>query len=183
MLDHPLTRRIGYIAAVTLMLGTVIQWWLPATADDVITIPAESIARLAELEPEECSPVLTKIYDELTLQYNVHQLLLLQAVPQDIPLVVSTVEDSSDSEDPTHWPSPWIAVNELLEPGHLPETATVRGRHAGFDYVHTLVPVDETHSRIILINQAAPAPEWDLQRILMLTAGLGLLIVLFATRE
>lgn len=183
MFEQPVVRWIGYAAAAALILGTIVTWWLPAGSMDTLTVPAKLLAKLAATEPEQSSPLLTDIYDALAKSGDVHQVLLLQAVPNDVPIVVATIEDSSDEEEATHWPSPWSAVNTALETGSLLEQLTVQGRHAGFDYAHTLVPVDETRSRVLLINQAAPAPSWSLQRALLLLAGVFILIVLMATRE
>lgn len=183
MFEQPVVRWIGYAAAATLILGTIVTWWLPASSTNTLTVPPELMATLAATEPEQSSPLLTDIYDTLAKNGDVHQVLLLQAVPNDVPIVVATIEDSSDEEEATHWSSPWSAVNNALETGSLPEQITTKGRHAGFDYSHTLVPVDETRSRVLLINQTAPAPSWGLQRVLLFLAGVFMLIVLMATRE
>jgi hypothetical protein len=183
MRAHPLKRWLGLAVAAALIVGTIFTWWIPANSASSIVISPGLITKLGSVEPEEASPLLTDIYDELTDVDKVQQVLLLQAVPNEAPIVVATVEDSSDEEDATHWPSPWQAVNLALESGSIPDRTVATGRHAGFDYVHTLIPVDETHSRILLINHAASAPAWGLQRGLLLLAGVTLLLYLLVSRE
>lgn len=182
MFNHPAGRIVGGILSVALILGTIISWWFPTRTTSEISIHPDFIKKLATVPPEDSSPLLTDIYDALAANFGVQQVLLLQAVPNEAPIVVATMEDSSDEEDATHWPSPWPTVNSALESGSLPKQTTVKGRHAGFDYVHTLVPIDETRSRILLINQAASAPVWGIQRVLLLFAGILLLIHLWLIR-
>ncbi|MBX3451391.1 MAG: hypothetical protein KF777_17620 [Planctomycetaceae bacterium] len=180
---HRIKRWLGLAVAAALILGTIFTWWVPANSASSIVISPGLIAKLGSVEPEEASPLLTDIYDELADAEGVQQVLLLQAVPNEAPIVVATVEDSSDEEDATHWPSPWQAVNVALKAGSISDRMVATGRHAGFDYVHTLIPVDETHSRILLINHAASAPTWGLQRGLLLLAGVTLLLYLMVSRE
>lgn len=183
MSNQPIKWWAGLIVAASLILGTVVTWWLPTGAANQISVPPEFITQLAAVAPEESSPLLTDVYDLLASDGDVQQVLLLQAVPNEVPIVVATVEDSSDEEDATHWPSPWPAVNSALESGSIPEQTSVKGRHAGFDYVHMMIPVDETHSRILLINQAASAPRFGFQRVMLLLAGTFLLVYLVMNHE
>jgi hypothetical protein len=183
MLDIPVVRWLGYGLAVSLMAGPLLTWWQPtASAEAMLALP-DSVVQLAAVKPERSSRLLTSIYDELAKTEDVQQVLLLQAVPGDVPIVIANTEDSSDDEEPTHWPSPWPAVNAALASGRLTEQVTVRGHSAGFDYWHTLVPVDETQSRILLVNRAVPATSWSLHRGVVLLAGLSLLIALLSTHE
>lgn len=183
MLSGSMTRWGGLIGALVLIAGALVHGWRTAGPGEQIEIPVELVARLGALPPEKCSPVLTDIYDRLAESSTVRQVLLLQAIPAAAPVVVATAEDSSGDEEATHWPSPWAAVNTALASGRLPAQIMVPGRQGGFDYCHWLVPVDETNSRVLLINQAAPAPGWNLPRILMLCSGVFVAGLCWITRS
>lgn len=183
MLESTATRWGAGAIAIILIAGPIMTWWLPSAAATNIEVPPHRLSPLAFTPAEECSPLLTEIYNELGRAHRVRQVLLLQAVPDGPPHVVAAIQDSSDEEDPTHWPSPWPAVNLALSGGRLDAPLSVRGRHAGFDYVHHLVPVDDSRTRVLLVNQAAPAPAWNLPRLLLLTSGTMLLVVLMLTRS
>ena len=183
MLAQPPVRWALFALSWVLMAAASAAWWFPRRAAQPVELPAAALEKFADIEPEECSPLLTALFDELARNAGVEQVVLLQAIPHDIPQVIAAAEDSSGEEEPTHWSSPWPVVNSLLESGQLQERTTATGRYAGFDYRHTLIPVDATHSRILLINQASPAPTWNLQRTLLSLAAVFLLAVLAATRE
>jgi hypothetical protein len=183
MFENKVVRYIVGVVCIVMLVGVIVTWWLPASAGSDVQIPAESLAQLKETPPDDSSPILTDLLDRLSAEHNVRQVLMLQAVPDQPPIVIATTEDSSDEEEATHWPSPWTAVNEALKSGRLESKTSVTGRHAGFDHRHTLVPMDATGSRILLINQMSAAPVWSFRRLLVTGVAVALLAVLFVSRR
>jgi len=171
------------IASGGILAWAVITWLWPSNPGESLQVAAPRLQELQKATPEQAGPLLTQIQTELSPEHEVRQVLLLQAIPDKPPLVVASMHDSSHDEPPTHWSSPWPAVNQELEAGKLEEQAAVTGRHGGFDYLHHLIPADETGSRVLLINQSAEAPGWSFQRLSLVAAGGLMLLVLAVTRQ
>ncbi len=171
---------VGGVAAL-LMIAAVVSGW-QSRPGDALTVPPALLSRLGATPSDESSEILTEIQDHLARRHPVRQVLLLQAVSDEPAQVVAAPQDSSDEEPATHWPSPWKAVNLALSLGRIEEPTTVHGHHAGFDYRHDMLPVDESRSRILLINQAMPAPGWLNQRGLFVAIALMLWAALWFTR-
>jgi hypothetical protein len=85
---------------------------------------------------------------------------LVQAIPQEAPLVVGLPAETDGDEPPTHWRTPWPGVQEVLQTLPPAEPLQARSRHAGFDYVHHLLPVDDEGMQWLLVNEMAPVPRW-----------------------
>lgn len=147
--------------------------------DFVEVTDAERFAIAKELESGGYD-ALTKLDRRLSHEYDARQTLLLQAVPDEAPIVVAAPGDSSDEEPATHWPSPWEAVNSALKTGGLEDATTVTGSHGGFQYHHHLIPLGEDRSRVLLVNRAVPGPRWTPTRWLIVAAGCLLLVAIVA---
>ena len=169
-------RRATCVSAILVIIGAVVTRYWFGERHAEIQVPDPVLASLSQLPPEACAPILTDLQERWPADLNVRQILMLQAAPGEAPMVVATTEDSSDEEGATHWHSPWPAVNKRLLAGRLDQRTSVRGNHGGVSYRHSLIPVDETGSRLLLVNQGHPVRSWSISRWLVVFVATLLLI-------
>jgi hypothetical protein len=120
---------------------------------------AEEVAALARLPESQRPAALTNLATRLAREDRDCQVLIVQSVPGQTPLVLTNTVDTDGDEEPTHWPAPWPAVAEALKQP-LDGPRVITGSYAGVAYRHRLIPLDSAGSRCLLINTAAAEPRW-----------------------
>lgn len=160
-------RVAGWLAVAGLTIVSVGSRWWSAPEASPFQLTADEQEQLAELPEPDRPAWLTRLQDRWSSPGTARQVLLIQAVPNEPPLVVAAVEESDGDEEPTHWRVPWPGVNESLASGLLVEPMIARSRLHGFDYIHHLVPLKDPHL-VLLVNEIAPAPPWTGWRTLAL---------------
>lgn len=172
-------RRAGWgLVAVISLISVLSRWW-PGSGSELIQLTPEQQQSLTAIQDDQYSDWLTEFDEQLRTTAMSKQVLILQAVPQEAPLVVGAISDADGDEENTHWRTPWPGVTEALKSGTLEAPVLVRSQHQGFDYQHHLIPFDETRSRCLLINEIAAAPGWSGLRALGLVLSSLLAVGLF----
>lgn len=146
-------------------------------------VPQETISLLASMPEDKLAPALTRLADAIGRARGPAQVLVLQASAGETPLVIATPLDSSGDPTPSHWDSPWSAVNKVLESEPPRAAQLILGEEHGYYYLHQLVPLDAASSRFLLINQMTPTPSWIGARSAVLIAGASLAIIGVAARR
>jgi hypothetical protein len=160
-----------------LLSGGLAYFW-PAPRSEITFTPADQQA-LVNLE--DYGEWIAAFEKRLPVGASPRQVVIVQAIPDQAPLVVGTTIDTSDEEEATHWPSPWPAVNEALKAGRLDEPVVVSGNYQSFRYRHHLFPFDETGSRCLLVNETAPPGGFGWLPATLVGAALVLALTLLVT--
>jgi hypothetical protein len=174
-------RRLGWMAVCVLVIGSLASYWFAGPSSDALELTDAERSKLATLIESDYSEWLTQFADTLNVDTTAKQVLLLQGVPNEPPLVIAAPQDTDGDEEPTHWRAPWPALAEGFRSGRIEQPLQLRSRYQGFDYIHHLIPFESTHTRCVLINQIAPAPNWLGFRFLAIfLATLGFVALLIA---
>ena len=173
-------RIVGWTVVVAVLSGCAITYWVPASTVDDIKLTDEQTTALAAMSDTGYSAWLTRYYRSLDVKRSSKQVVLLQGVPNEPPLVIASIQDADGDEEPTHWRAPWPEVAHALATGRLDGPQVVRSRYGGFDYAHHLIPFDQTHTRCLLVNEMSPAPSVFGFRMLVAFAMLTLAARLIA---
>jgi hypothetical protein len=148
----------GVVAAVLLSCALT-TWWSGPTASDV-QLSEEQRSALRSLPEEARAEWLAIFEDSLQVAAPSAQVMLVLAVPKEAPLVIGLPSEADGNEPSTHWRTPWEGVQEALQGMPAAQPLLARSRHAGFDYVHHLFPIDDDGERWLLVNEMAPVPRW-----------------------
>lgn len=151
------------------------------SGSELIQLTPEQQQALTAIQDDQYSDWLTEFDEQLQTGSASKQVLILQAIPQEAPQVIGSINDADGDEETTHWRTPWPGVTEALKSGTLEAPVLARSRHQGFDYQHHLIPFDETRSRCLLINEIAPTPKWSGLRALGLVLSSLLAVGLLFT--
>jgi hypothetical protein len=167
-------KRFGWGVIVIVFLGCLASYWIAGPSATPLKLSEAEKTALATMPEEEYSSWLTTFSDKLKTEDSSKQVLLLQGVPNEPPLVIAAPQDTDGDEEPTHWRAPWPELIAAFCTGKIEQPTQVRSRYQGFDYVHHLIPFEPTHTRCVLINEIVPAPNWlGIRFLTMLLATLG----------
>lgn len=181
LLDTRPKRLAAWGAVAVLVCWGLFNLWTSQPASAVSEPSPAELSELARLKDDQYPDWLTEFYDSLDGGGTSVQVLIIQRVPDQPPIVLASPRGSSDEEESTHWRCPWQAVQKALaEPP--PEPTLVSGTHAGLDYVHHLVPLDKTGSRYLLINERRSGDPSFLLRVVVFAAAGLLTVGLLASR-
>ncbi|GIX04085.1 MAG: hypothetical protein KatS3mg113_1091 [Planctomycetaceae bacterium] len=148
------------VMGVLLGLLSVWIWCWPSTPPPPVTLTEAERQELAAADEAALADILGRLERRLRQQQPVQQVLILQAIPDDYPRVLVLPPDTSGEPQEAGWPSPWEAVNQRLSSGKLEQPCELTAEYHGWRYLHTLIPIDESHTRVLLIHRVPPERAW-----------------------
>jgi len=177
LFDTRKKRAVGWVVVLLLFISWGGSLWHAGPRFKKIEPTPDSLRELAALPSEEYADWLTNFSGKHVQPGISWQALIVQAIPNEVPIVLATARGSSDDEGAVNWRCPWEAVNETLRDPLLQPTL-VEGTYAEVNYQHLLIPIDETGKRCVLVNQMAPKPSILSYRTALLVAAtlLGLTV-------
>lgn len=116
-------------------------------------LPPELMTTMAEklrTSPDDLCPELLSTLENRLPKESV-QVFFAQGVPGDNAIILAVPLDSSEEEQATHWPAPWLCLSEVLAQGPC-EPQQAFDRRQGVDYVHHIYPVDASEKRYLVVT-------------------------------
>jgi hypothetical protein len=175
-------RALGWLVVIVGLLWGMASFW-PAPREADVALDPDLLAQWPKIPESERSQWLARIERRLPSR---HQVRVVQGVPDGKAVVIAEPWDSSEEENPSHWPLPWPRLNQALAK-ELSEASRLRESWKGYLYEHHVWPLDPQQKYFLVVTHTLREPAvgwtaWWGWRYLWLALMLGLAWWLWRTR-